>query len=148
MRSIQNADISNTDLLTGGISSLALCHNGWSVEDCLDQFERLTKQAFELHHFSYFRWLSQLRAILISLITDGIYPARNLEAVLQEVFGSDKSILDCSSATAMGTKIGITVSTMKPAPFIFTNYNGLGDREDKKYEKYGILLGNALVWEM
>jgi hypothetical protein len=48
----------------------------------------------------------------------------------------------------MGIKIGITVSTMKPALFIFTNYNGLGDREGKKYEKYGMLLGNALVWEM
>jgi hypothetical protein len=82
------------------------------------------------------------------LVTDGFYPARNLERVLQEVFGRDKSILDYSSATSMGTKIGITVSTMKPAPFIFTNYNGLGDREDKKYEKYGVLLGNALVWEM
>lgn len=82
------------------------------------------------------------------MVTDGFYPARNLEAVLQEAFGSNKSILDYSSAAAMGTKIGITVSTMKPAPFIFTNYNGLGDREDKKYKNYGVLLGNALVWEM
>ena len=38
--------------------------------------------------------------------------------------------------------------SLKLEPFIFTNYNGLGDREDKKYEKYGVLLGNALVWEM
>jgi hypothetical protein len=72
----------------------------------------------------------------------------NMEAVLQETFGSEKSILDYSSATATGTKIGITVSTMKPEPFIFTNYNGLGDRGDKKYEKYGVLLGSALMWEM
>jgi len=48
----------------------------------------------------------------------------------------------------MGTKIGITVSTIKLAPFIFMNYNGLGDQEDKKYEKYSVLLGNALLWEM
>jgi hypothetical protein len=48
----------------------------------------------------------------------------------------------------MGTKIGIVASIMKPELFLFTNYNGLGDREDKKYEKYGILLGDALVWEM
>jgi hypothetical protein len=45
----------------------------------------------------------------------------------------------------MGTKIRITVFMIKPEPFIFTNYNRLGDREDKKYEKYGVLLGNALV---
>jgi hypothetical protein len=138
-------------LFIGGITTLGLCHKGWSVEDCIDYYERLAKQVFELHHFTCFRWLSWLfwlRAILFSPITDGIYPARNLEAALQELFGSDENILDCSSATAMGTKIGITVSTMKPEPFIFTNYNGLGDREDKKYKKYGVLLGNALVWEM
>ncbi len=122
--------------------------NGWSIEDCIDHFERLAKQAFERRYFSYLQWLFRLRTILISLITDGIYPARNLEAILQNVFGSDKSILDCSGATAMGSKIGITVSSMKPQPFLFTNYNGLGDREGEKYDKYGILLGSAPVWEM
>jgi hypothetical protein len=128
--------------IEGGIIALALGRKGLSVEDCIDLFEQLAKQAFELHVSSYFR------AILISLFTDGIYPARNLEGALQEVFGSDKSILDCSSATAMGTKIGVIASTMKPEPFLFTNYNGLGDREDTNFEKYGILQGDALVWEM
>jgi hypothetical protein len=135
-------------LILGGITVLALFHNGWSVEDCIDHFERFAKQAFKLQHFAYLSWLSWFRAILISLITDGIYPAGNLEVALQETFDSKKSILDYSSTTATGIKIGITISTMKPEPFIFTNYNGLGDREDKKYEKYGVLLGNALVWEM
>jgi len=111
-----------------------------SVEDCIALYERVAKQAFELHLLSYL-------AILISLFTDGIYPAQNLDAALQEVFG-DKTILDCSSATTMGIKIGIVASTMKPQPFLFTNYNGLGDRGDKKCEKYGVLLGDALVWEM
>lgn len=102
----------------------------------------MAKQAFELH------LISSYLAILISIFTDGIYPTRNLDTALQEVYGSDKTILDCSSATAMGIKIGIIASTMKPEPFLFTNYNGLGDREDKKYENYGVLLGDALLWEM
>jgi hypothetical protein len=85
---------------------------------------------------------------LISLVTDRFYLTRNLERVLQEVFNKDKSILDYSSAISISIKIGITVFTIKPAPFIFTNYNELRDREDKKYEKYGVLLDNALVWEM
>ena len=68
-----------------------------------------------------------------------------MEAVLQEVFSSDENILDCSSATAMGIKIGITVSTMKLELFIFTNYNSLGDWEDKKHKTYSVLLGNVLV---
>ena len=118
-----------------------MSHAGLSVGDCIVLYERVAKKAFGLHLVSYL-------AVLVSLFTDGIYPTRNLDAALQEVFGSDKHILDYSSATAMGTKIGVVASTMKPEPFLFTNYNGLGDREDKKFEKYGILLGDALVWEM
>ena len=122
----------------GAIIALALGREGLSVEDCIDFYERLIKQAFKLGLFSYL-------LMLISLFTGGIYPARNLEAALQEVFGINESILDCSSATTMGIMLGIVASTMKPEPFLFTNYNGLGVRKDKKY---GILLGNALVWEM
>ena len=84
----------------------------------------------------------------MSLFTDGIYPARNLETALQEVFGSDESILECSNATIMGTKMGIVASTMKPEPFIFTNYNGIGDQEARKCEKYSVLRDDALVWEV
>jgi hypothetical protein len=120
---------------------LALSQKGLSVEDCMDLFERLAKRAFELHYISY------IRAILVSLFTNGIYPARNIERALRDVFGSNETILDCSSATAMGTKIGVVASTMKPEPFLFTNYNGLGDRKGKKYD-YSVLRGNALVWEM
>ncbi|OBT56258.1 hypothetical protein VE04_05114 [Pseudogymnoascus sp. 24MN13] len=126
---------------SGGIIALALSQKGLSVEDCMDLFERLAKRAFELHHISY------IRAILVSLFTNGIYPARNIERALRDVFGSNETILDCSSATAMGTKIGVVASTMKPEPFLFTNYNGLGDRKGKKYD-YSVLRGNALVWEI
>jgi hypothetical protein len=31
----------------GGISVLVMYINGWSVEDCIDYFKRLAKQAFE-----------------------------------------------------------------------------------------------------
>jgi len=46
----------------------------------------------------------------------------------------------------MGIKIGVVASTMKPEPFLFTNYNALGRRD--RNQKYGILQGDALVWEM
>jgi hypothetical protein len=125
--------------IEGGIIAFALGRKGLSIEDYIDLFEQLAKQAFELYVSSYFR------AILISLFTDSIYPARNLEGALQEVFGSNKSILDCSSAIAIGTKIGVIASTMKLELFLFINYNRLGDREDTNFEKYGILQGDALV---
>jgi hypothetical protein len=71
-----------------------------------------------------------------------------LKAALLEVFGSNKSILECSSATSLGIKMGIVASIIKPELFLFTNYNGLGVREGQKYETYSVLLGNALIWEM
>ena len=132
----------------GGIIALVLGKKGWTVEDCIHNFERFAKLSFQQNEHSYSGWIFQLYLLLKSLVTDGIYPAQDLEDVLQEVLGSETRILDCSSATAMGIMIAITVTSMKPEPFIFTNYNGLGDREDKKYEEYGILLGSVPLWEM
>ncbi|KAF4630856.1 hypothetical protein G7Y89_g7277 [Cudoniella acicularis] len=60
------------------------------------------------------------------------------------VFGSDKSILEYSSITAIGARIGVVASTIKPELFLFTNYNRLGDRKYKNREKYGVLLGDTL----
>ena len=126
---------------SGGIIALAF-REGLSVEDCIALYERVVKQAFKSNLLSsYISWL-------ISVFTDGIYPTRNLDTALQSVYGRYKTILDYSSATTMGIKVGIVACTMKPEPFVFTNYNGLGDREDMKHEKYNVLLGDALVWEM
>ena len=112
------------------------------MEDCIALYEQVVKQAFDMH------LLSSYIPLLISLFTDGIYPSRNLDTALQGVYGSYKTILDCSKATTMGIKIGVVACTMKPEPFLFTNYNGVGDRVDMKHEKYSILLGDVLVWEM
>ena len=105
----------------------------------------MAKVAFQQNDCSYFGWLYYLYVLLRSLVTDSIYPAQKLEAILQEVFGSETRILDCSTATTIGIMIAITVTSMKPAPFIFTNYNGLGDRKDKRYKEYGTLFNNILV---
>jgi len=108
----------------------------------------MAKVAFQQNDYSYFKWLYYLYVLLRSLVTDGIYPAQKLKAMLQEVFKSETRILDCSTATAISIMIAITVTSMKPAPFIFTNYNRLRDREDKRYKEYGTLLGNIPVWEL
>jgi hypothetical protein len=105
--------------IEGGIIALVLGRKGLLIEDYIDLFERLAKQVFELYISSYFR------VILISLFTDSIYPARNLEGVLQEVFGSNKNILDCSSAIVIRTKIRVIASIIKLELFLFTNYNKL-----------------------
>lgn len=99
----------------------------------------MAKQAFAPDLISsYLSWL-------ISIFTDGIYPTRNLDTALQGVYKEHKTILDYSSATTMGIKIGIVACTMKPDPFLFTNYNRQGDREDMNHKKYKVLRRDALV---
>jgi hypothetical protein len=74
--------------------------------------------------------LSRGVRLVKSYLADGLYSAENLEAVLKEVIGTDKGILDCSYATETGTKVGLPVATVSKHPLyrIFTNYNGVGKR--------------------
>ncbi|OBT60276.1 hypothetical protein VE03_10316 [Pseudogymnoascus sp. 23342-1-I1] len=76
---------------------------------------------------------------------DSVYSSRNLEAALQEAYTSTRGILDYSHASAIGTKIGITVSSMEPKTSIFNNYNSQGNHRNGSY---GVLQGNAPVWEI
>ncbi|CZR65314.1 related to calcium-independent phospholipase A2 [Phialocephala subalpina] len=137
---------------SGGIIVLALYKRAWPIAECITQFERLAKLAFQQSILAQlgtlllcFRLLSLFRGLLVLLVTDRIYPARNLEAALRSVYGSQSGILDCSSSTATSTRIGVVVSSMEPRPYIFTNYNSIGERST---EAYGVLGGNTPVWEI
>jgi hypothetical protein len=43
----------------------------------------------------------------MSYLADGVYPVENIESALNEVFGSEKGILDYSYATSIGPRIGL-----------------------------------------
>jgi hypothetical protein len=95
------------------------------VEQCIDRFESLAKFAFKPRPSSGIPLID----FFVSIFADGRYPADNLEAALQEEFESDRSILDCSKATAAGTRLGFPVTTIRDtSTFVFTNYNGVGTR--------------------
>jgi hypothetical protein len=139
----------------GAIIACALFVNGWSVEDCIASFEDLARLAFKprrsaglsraygfvrslLVHSRYpFRnletalhVLSKAYEFVSSLVVDSRYPARNLEAALQAVFGSTRSMVECSTASEMGTMVGVPVTTIRNvSTCVFTNYNGVGKRE-------------------
>jgi hypothetical protein len=114
---------------TGGIIVLALCVNGWSVDKCADSFEQLAKLAFQPRPSPSIPIISPMVDFLVSFFADGRYSAVNLEAALQDTFGHDRSILDCSRATATGTRIGLPVTTIRDvSTCVFTNYNGVGVR--------------------
>lgn len=104
---------------------MALCINGWPVEQCIERFEALATIAFQPRPSSrlpLFSWM-------IDFFADGRYAAHNLESALKEAFGKHRSILECSRATASGTRVGLPVTTIRgTSTCIFTNYNGVGTR--------------------
>lgn len=104
--------------------------NGWSIDDCTQAFERLSKVAFQRRKIFDLPYLPYILELLVAYFTDGLYPAENIEAALKEVFGANRSILDYSLATTTGTLIGLPVATVDKTPScrIFTNYNGAGVR--------------------
>lgn len=126
---VDNRASSRLTTRTGGIIILALCVNGWSVDKCAESFERLAKLAFQPRPSLNIPIISPLFDFIVSFFADGRYSADNLEAALQDTFGPDRSILDCSKATASGTRVGLPVTTIRDiSTCVFTNYNGVGTR--------------------
>lgn len=120
--------------MSGALIILVMFHNGWSIDDSAETFEKLATSAFKRRKVLDVPFLSRIQEIIISYFTDGLYPAKNIETVLKEVFGPERTILDPSYATSTGTKIGLPVVTVqeKPSCRIFTNYNGIGMRNRKQ----------------
>lgn len=118
---------------SGAIIACALFLNGWSVEDGIASFENLARLAFKPRRSARIPVLSKIYEFVLSLLVDSRYPARNLETALREVFGSTRSIVDCSKASETGTMVGVPVTTVRDVKAcVFTNYNGVGKREGSR----------------
>lgn len=83
-------------------------------------------------------FMSRTYKLLAFYSADGFYSDENIEFALKEVFGTDKSILDCSYATSTRTRIGLPVVTVSihPSYRISTNYNGVGARDEDQGEYF------------
>jgi hypothetical protein len=102
---------------------------GWSIEKCIERADHFAELAFQPRFIPKIPGLSWFVSFLVSYFADGYYSPDYLEAILQEEFGKDRSILDCSNATAAGIRIGIPVTTLQDtSTCIFTNYNAIGTR--------------------
>ncbi|KAI9656458.1 MAG: hypothetical protein M1821_004664 [Bathelium mastoideum] len=135
---------------SGGLIALALYINGWSLDECTRSFESLAKVAFTKRKLLKIPIISKIQHLVVSYLSDCIYPAANIESALTSTFGSSKSILDISHATPLGTRIGIPVSTIrKPSLCVFTNYNGIGVRDqDCGYHVLQPKKGDVPVWKI
>ncbi|KAH8650337.1 acyl transferase/acyl hydrolase/lysophospholipase [Tricladium varicosporioides] len=137
---------------SGGLIIMAMFINGWSIEESTETFEKLAKLAFKPRKVLNIPFLSRVHGLLKTFLADGLYPTENIEAALKEVFGIDRSILDSSHATTIGTRVGLPVATIRePSSCIFTNYNGVGSREQD--QGYHVIqpeegYGKVPLWEM
>lgn len=113
----------------GALIVLALFSNGWSIKKSTARFEKLAKLAFKRRSMLKLPLFSRFQEGIVSWVRDSLYPATHIEDALLEAFG-DKDILDCSYATKEGIKIGLPVATVEEESVcLFTNYNGIGDRD-------------------
>ena len=97
-------------------------------------FPEMAERVFQRRNAFNIPFFSRAFELAMSYFADGLYSARNIESVLKEVCGIDKSILDCSYATSTGTMLGFPVATVSnhPSYRIFTNYNGVGTRDEEQ----------------
>lgn len=125
--------------VTGAMIACALCINGWSVQECTEYFEKSSRLAFEKRQS--FQIVESLLGIVpfvvpalqlvLSLLVDSKYAADRLEAIQQEAYGADRSIVDSRHASGAGAMVGVTLTrTDDTSTFIVTNYNGAGSRRD------------------
>lgn len=105
--------------------------NGRALSESIQKFPEMMERTFQRRSSLAIPFLSRAYELTASYLADGLYPAGAIESVLKETFGADRNILDCSYATATGTKIGVPVATVSryPSYRVLTNYNGAGERD-------------------
>ncbi|EGY20873.1 phospholipase [Verticillium dahliae VdLs.17] len=158
--------------LSCGLITAELCLNGSTVDQAIKRFKKLARRVFQrrrglripfvpsflrecvgrlLDHFAPFSSFTRLINLLIWLCADGQYSPKTIEEALRLTHNA-RGMLDISHASSTGTRVGLPVATIdkKPLERIFTNYNGVGTRqEDQDYvvrPREG--LGNVPVWEV
>lgn len=116
---------------------------GQPLEESIQMFLEMAGQVFKRRVSSHIPLISRMVEITLSYFTNGLYPARNVNAVLKD-YVTNKSILDCSYATSTGTKLGLPVATVSnhPSYRFFTNYNGVGERDGDQGKSH---IGNYTI---
>lgn len=104
--------------------------NGRTLSEAIQQFPGMMERTFKRRTSLDIPFLSRAFELTASYFADGLYSAEAIESVLKQALGANKNILDCSYASATGTKVGLPVATVSKHPSfrVFTNYNGVGKR--------------------
>ena len=99
--------------------------NGWSIQECEQQFISLANQSFRPRRSIVS--LPLLRPILrffISLFADSHNNEKGIEKAMRSAFGDSKLLIDHGYAHSRGTKVGVTTTNTKHSmPYFLTNYH-------------------------
>ncbi|KAH7207411.1 hypothetical protein DER44DRAFT_867384 [Fusarium oxysporum] len=127
-----------------GVSAvLAMFANGWSVERCGVEFQKLAKFAFRPPTTAAVPGMNWIRAIL----SDSLYSETDIEIALKSVFG-EKAFTEAAYAQRIGAKIGIPAATIKyPSSLcLFTNYNS--SKQETRGYRVMTEAENIKTWEV
>lgn len=63
------------------------------------------------------------------ILFDRKYPASGLEKLLEDVYGADRTMIDCLGPSEAGMYVGVTLANAWDGSIsLATNYNGVGQR--------------------
>ncbi|KAH8787540.1 acyl transferase/acyl hydrolase/lysophospholipase, partial [Hyaloscypha sp. PMI_1271] len=138
---------------SGALILLGLFVNRWSVDECTNQFQRLSRVVFEK------RWYCRIPLISVSVLrpcldiiwsfaTDSRYSSSGVNRALKSAFGDISSVFQSPCG---GTKVAVVATTTNDtSTCLFTNYNGPESRSSSSGYKI-IRPDNAeqelLVWQ-
>ena len=86
---------------------------GHSIIEFIGIFEKMATLIFTRRAGLPIPLLSRAYEVLASYFTNGLYPVANIENAMKETSGSEKSILDYSYVTSIGTRVGLPVATFR-----------------------------------
>ncbi|KAK5021245.1 hypothetical protein LTS07_011160 [Exophiala sideris] len=108
-------------------------NQGLSIEKCIEMYLEFAKASFQNEKIPWIPFATWLFQLARSYLRDGLYSPDNVETILKTVLGPEKTFLDCSYASEIGAKLCVLVATTLKNPCfrLFTNYNGIGRRDEK-----------------
>jgi hypothetical protein len=117
-----------------------------SIQECVATFNKLANRVFYSRARLQGSPLARIQNFLLSLMTDSLYGAGEMEACVKEAYGAE-NVLFGSSASRLGdsgAKIGVTTMTVSDSRLcILSNYNGAGNRHKERSKLILLLVSQA-----
>jgi hypothetical protein len=110
--------------LLGALHALAFYMRGSNEDTWSSQFEKVVKDTTHAHANGPTALLERVKRVIRCWTQDGLYDAKMLEDVFQNLYGHKQTLFGWSSEKH-APKIAITGTSIgkRPRTYLFTNYN-------------------------